>query len=250
MLNLSSRDVRDTLLRCYQVMAGVVPAKSGDSFSGGSGQSGRLLSRQVDMALASKVIGLVDRLPEEAANYYRWVYGSVDDSKACYFLMRYCWAELLPALVGRRDNVRDAMSMLRMVAPLEIRHRASGAGGVLYSHAALAEMVGVHESRFRQTYAGLWRSLVLAGLDIGLQFDEVLGDKIGFVVSGGDVFRESVMVSCLPAAARPGVGVRCNTFVQGGRGASSVVDDEVTDDDVQAYLARSGCPENKLKKVS
>ena len=250
MLHLSSGDLHGSLVRCFQLMAGVVREKSGEAF-GAAEVNGRL-SCQASMALASEVLSFIDReLSEEFVNYYRWVYCPVDESKALYFLSRYCWSENLSLLDGRRVVVRDSLASMRMLAPMEAKHRVFNDGKSCYSRSALAEMLGIDLSSFKRSYAKHWDLMVNVVIDLGLSSSRRLEQYIDYLVRDElDALPEVDQVALRKDASdrlKDFSGeiksVAAERVIFSGEGrveANAARDEEVTQEDVEAYLARGG----------
>ncbi|NIB44834.1 hypothetical protein HBA55_34960 [Pseudomaricurvus alkylphenolicus] len=250
MLRLSRRDLYGSLERCYQLMAGVVREKSGDDFGGGWKPSGQL-SCQLNMALASKVIGYIDnRLPEGAAEYYRWVFGGDINGGdvLCFRLANYSWAETEELLKGRRLSVRDGLSALRVCVPYEVRYRVHNRGRSNYSVSTLSQVLGVAESSFKRSYQETWESMVRAVLLLGEAHDRPLEEFLELLlneelVEDSDEDRSKKIASAKGFAKR-----RREDFKSADQSAPRVnhvggnvtIDEEVTAEDVNAYLARGG----------
>jgi len=264
MLRLSKGDIHGSLVRCFQLMAGTVKAKSGEFF-GGAQVNGRAAC-QLNMALASQVISFIEhRFSKDLVLYYQWIYEPVDNSEACYFLARHCWESSLDLVEGRRQGVRDSLASLRMIVPFEAKHRVFNGGKTCYSRSALSQILGVNQSNFTRVYGPIWSSMVDVLVGMGESGTKELGEYIDFLVC--DELDELPLVDqdLVRAEAagrkRDYVGevksVPAERVIFSGDGrvdASVVVDSEVTNEDVKEYLERSKKSEivggKKFKKAS
>ena len=191
MLRISKKNMLASLMQCFQLLGGVVPAGSGDGLFGGDAAD-RRLSNQIDKALASRVLSFIDReLSPEQAAYYRWVYGVDEKAKDSWLLMNYAWSRVESEFEGRRIRVRDNLSSLRIFVPHEVRYQVLNDGEAQYSNAQLGEMVGVTEGPFRRNYYSLWCAMVYSLHDLQGDSEQVLMGFFDKITCVENSFKES-----------------------------------------------------------
>ncbi len=258
---LSSGDLQGSLLRCFQLMAGVVKGKSGESF-GGSKVNERLAC-QMNMALASEVLSFIDsELPAPVSSFYRWVYGHDQSASECYYLARYCWGEVDEMLEGRRISVRDNLSGIRLMAAFEVRHRVLNGGRSCYTREVLSNAIGVDLSRYKRGYAKVWGAMVDSLLDLGeackKELEEYIDWRVGEELEVASTLG-SVDVEAFKAQAKArrkdySGEIDSSSFSRVRHvGASAMMDAAAGQEDVEAYLDRGGVVnvvgEKKFKKA-
>jgi hypothetical protein len=184
MLKLRGENTHQALERCYRLMSPNVGGK-GDAILGSGGASSRI-ERQLDMALASRVLAFVDnRLPAAGARIIRFCYSTEDNYADYAALTLLCWQAVEPGLCGRSPSVRDGVSALRLLVPWEVRHRVFHSGDAHHSYSKLAELLGVNRSSFSRSYQIAWHDMVDVLLDtwaestarIEVYVNDLVGEK-------------------------------------------------------------------------
>lgn len=185
MLRLVPGDVHASLQNCYHVLK----EHQASMQLSDAGRSGGRGDKQADMALAAKVVAVIDRgMDALGAAYYNFVYCQTDDFYPAYSTLAVYVRER--AVARFADTAQDfkftsTVISLALLVPYECKHRVFSCRGriksnkgVLHTNERLADLCGVSRATFCSRYRVHWDAMMRDFFEIAVDREQIILDRL------------------------------------------------------------------------
>lgn len=171
-MKIQSENIHQLLFDCFRILAAKSPMVGTIAVST---HSGIRLSVQIDKALASRIVGLIDRHPDSfiRALYY-YAYSRGGQAQALPVIIAALGEWLDDRLDQDDQEKRERFSRVIVFAPEDYRQQCIECDirARITANATLATCIGVKPRWFRRAYAKIWRDMVCSLHKARAQMDD------------------------------------------------------------------------------